>query len=142
MEVDTLPLTQNVDFSLSTSGSDGNYIYIIPSVLSGLAENPFSTENRVTDIDFKYFRIYSINGIYKIPAGFKTDALPKSQSMAMPDKSIIFKRIVAEQDGSVIVRFSISYHKSLFFKEDYPQLHDFYKKMHEMLIEPIVLKKS
>ena len=142
MEVDSLPLTQNVDFSLNTSGSDENYIYINPSVLSGLGDNPFSNENRVTNIDFKYCNAYSINGIYKIPAGFKTDALPKSVSMAMPDRSIIFKRMVAEQDGSFVVRYTIIYQKSLFFKENYPELHEFYKKMHEMLVEPIVLKKA
>jgi len=142
MEVDSLPLTQNVDFSLNTSGSDENYIYINPSVLSGLSDNPFTNENRVTNIDFKYCNAYYINGIYKIPAGFKTDALPKSVSMAMPDKSIIFKRMVAEQDGSFVVRYTITYKKSVFFKENYPELHEFYKKMHEMLIEPIVLKKA
>jgi len=142
MEIDSLPLTQNVDFSLNTSGSDEHYIYINPSVLTGLSDNPFSTEKRVTDIDFKYCSLYSINGIYKIPAGFKIDALPKSASMAMSDKSISFRRVVGEQDGSVVVRYTISYQKSVFFKEDYPELYEFYKKMHEMLIEPIVLKKA
>jgi hypothetical protein len=29
----------------------------------------------------------------------------------------------------------------LFFKENYAEIHDFYKKMHEMLNEQIVLKK-
>ncbi len=142
MEVDTLPLTQNINFDLNLSSSDGNYIYFNPNILTGLHSNPFLNENRATDIDFRYRNVYSINGIYKIPAGFKTDALPKSISMAMPDKSIIFKRIIAEQDGSIMVRYTISYQKSLFFKQNYPEIHEFYKKMHEMLDEQIVLKKG
>jgi hypothetical protein len=50
--------------------------------------------------------------------------------------------MVAEQDGSFVVRYTIIYQKSLFFKENYPELHEFYKKMHEMLVEPIVSKKA
>jgi hypothetical protein len=142
MEKDTLPLTQNIDFNLDLTGSDDNYIYFNPNLFTSLKNNPFLSENRSTNIDFGYRSNYSISGIYKLPAGYKIDAMPKSTSMAMPDNSIIFKRIVAEQDGSVVVRFSINYAKSLYFKENYPEIHDFFKKMHEMLNEQIVLKKS
>ena len=142
MEIDTLPLTQNVDFNLTLTGSDDNYIYFSPNLFTGLHSNPFLNENRFSDIDFGYLKFYSINGIYKLPAGFKTDALPKSVSMAMPDGSIVFRRIVAEQDGSILVRYTIDYKKSIFFKENYADLHEFFKKMHEMLNEQIVLKKA
>jgi hypothetical protein len=96
----------------------------------------------MTDIDFGYSRGYSINGIYKIPAGYKVDALPKSVSMVMPDKSFGFKRIVAEQDGSIIVRYSVNYYVPEYSKESYADFYAFFKKMHEMLNEVIVLKKS
>lgn len=142
MEVDTLPLTQNINFDLDLAGSDENYIYFKPNLFAGLRSNPFLSENRLTDIDFSYRHNYAINGLYKIPAGYKTDALPKSVSMAMSDKSIVFRRVVGEQEGTIIVRFSIDYKKSIFFKEDYPELHEFYKKMQEMLDEQVVLKKS
>jgi len=142
MEIDTLPLTQKVDFNLTLSGSDENYIYFSPNLFTGLHNNPFLNENRFSDIDFGFLRYYSINGIYKLPAGFKTDAMPKSVSMAMSDGSIVFRRIVAEQDGSVVVRYTIDYKKSIFFKENYAELHAFFKKMHEMLNEQIVLKKA
>ena len=62
--------------------------------------------------------------------------------MAMPDNSIIFRRTMIEQDGKIAVRYSISYKKTIYFKEDYPDFHEFYKKMYEMLNEQIVLKKS
>lgn len=142
MEVDTLPLTQKVDFSLDLPGSDENYIYLNPNLFTSLKANPFLSEKRITNIDFGYLKNYSINGIYKIPAGYKVDALPKSISMVMPDKSISFKRIVAEQDGSIVVRYNISYNKVEYSKDDYPDFHEFFKKMHEMLDEQIVLKKS
>ena len=104
--------------------------------------NPFLSENRHTDIDFGYLHNLAINGIYTIPTGYKIDALPKNISMTMPDRSITFRRIVAEQDGKIAVRYTISYQKSIYFKEDYADFHEFFKKMYEMLNEQIVLKKG
>jgi len=142
MEVDTLPLTQKLSFNLDLAGSDENYIYLNPNIFTPLKTNPFLSENRMTDVDFGYMQSYSINGVYKIPAGYKTDAMPKSVTIVMPDKSVSFKRFVGEQDGSIIVRYSINYNKPNYSKEDYPDFHEFFKKMHEMLNEQIILKKS
>lgn len=142
MEVDTLPLTQNITFNQDLTGSDDNYIYFNPNLFTSQHDNPFLNENRYTTIDFGYRGNYYINGIYKEPAGYKVDAMPKSINMSMPDKSIVFKRIVVEQDGSILVRYTIDYNQSVYFKENYPELHEFFKKMHEMLNEQIVLKKS
>jgi hypothetical protein len=110
-------------------------------LLSSFKANPFLSTNRFTDIDFGYRNNYLINGAYSIPQGYKVDALPKSVNMVMPDKSISFKRIIGEQDGKVMVRYTIDYQKSMYFKESYPEFHEFFKKMYEMLNEQIVLKK-
>ncbi len=142
MDVDTLPLTQNIAFGLTLAGSDENYIYLNPNIFTPLKANPFLADTRLTDIYYGFLRNYSINGVYKIPAGYKVDALPKNVSMIMPDKSIVFKRIVAEQDGSILVHFIIDIRKKAFGVDEYPGVHDFYKKMYEMLNEQIVLKKS
>jgi hypothetical protein len=142
MEVDSLPLTQNIEFNLDLAGSDENYIYLNPNLFTSLKTNAFLSEKRMTDVDFRYLRNYSINGVYKLPAGYKVDALPKSINLVMPDKSVSFKRIVAEQEGSIIVRYTISYNQVQYFKDDYPNFHEFFKKMHEMLNEQIILKKG
>lgn len=142
MDVDTVPLRQSINFNLDLTGSDDNYIYFNSNLFTDLNKNPFLSENRTTDIDFGYRDNYNVTGIFKLPAGYKVDAMPKSVSMAMPDNSITFKRIVAEQDGSLMVRLTIDQKKTIFFKEDYPEFHEFWKKMFEMLNEQIVLKKS
>lgn len=142
MDVDTLPLAQKLNFSLDLAGSDENYIYLNPNLFTPLKSNPFLSENRATDIDFGYQRSYTVSGIYKEPTGYKVDALPKSISMTMPDRSVSFKRLVAEQDGIITVRFVINYNQAEYSKDNYPDFHEFFKKMHEMLNEQIVLKKS
>lgn len=142
MEIDTLPLTQNIDFKLDLAGSDGTYIYFNPNLFISQQDNPFLSEHRYTDIDFGYRGNFSSSGIYKEPAGYKVDALPKNISMTTPDRSISFKRLVVEQDGMIAVRYTVDYKKSIYFKEDYPDLHEFFKEMNEMMNEQIVLKKS
>jgi hypothetical protein len=142
MEIDTLPLTQNISFKLDLTGSDENYIYFKPNIFTSIGQNPFLNEQRMTDIDFGYRNNYAIVGLFKVPAGYKSDALPKDVSMTMPDQSIAFKRIVAEQDGEITIKYTINYNKSVFFKDNYVVIRNFYKKMYEMLNEQIVLKKG
>jgi len=142
MDVDSLPLVQNINFNLDLAGSDDNYIYFNPNLFTSLHKNPFLNEMRHTDIDFGYLDNLSVSGIYKLPAGYKVDALPKSISMSMPDNSIVFRRLTAEQDGNLVVRYTINYKKSIYFKENYADFHEFFKKMYEMLNEQVVLKKS
>jgi len=60
----------------------------------------------------------------------------------MPDQSMSFKRLVLDQEGSIIVRYSINYYRAQYSKDNYPDIHEFFKKMNEMLNEQIVLKKS
>ncbi|MXV52356.1 DUF3857 domain-containing protein [Pedobacter sp. HMF7647] len=142
LDVDTVPFVQNIDFKMELSGSDKEYIYFNPNLMSSFGTNPFLSENRTTDIDLGHNDTYIISGFYKLPAGFKTETLPKSVVMSLPDDAISFKRYIEEKDGSVEIRYLINYKKSLFFKEDYEYFYGFYKKMFELINEQIVLKKS
>jgi hypothetical protein len=107
-----------------------------------LHDNPFISKDRVSDIDFGCSNTYSINGRYKIPAGYKIDALPQNMTLVIPDKTITFKRLVAEQEGYVVIYYLISYKKSFYPVSEYPDIHAYFKKMNEILNEQIVLKKS
>jgi hypothetical protein len=142
MDVDSLPLTQNVGFKLELTGSDKDYIYFRPNLFTSFKSNPFLSENRYSDIDFGHNNNYNITGIFKLPAGYKSDALPKNITLVMPDKSITCRRMIAEEGGSIMVRYLIIYDKSSYPKENYPELREFYKKMYEMLDEKVVLKKA
>jgi hypothetical protein len=142
LDEDTKPLTQDISFKQELTGSDKDYIYFSSNLFSTLRNNPFLSENRVSDIDFGHRNNYNLVGMYKIPAGFKSDALPKSISLVMPDKSITCNRMVVEENGTIMIRYLINFNKALYFKGDYPELYAFYKKMHELLNEQVVLKKS
>jgi hypothetical protein len=142
METDSLPLKQSLSFNLDLTGSDENYIYFSPNLFTGLNKNPFLSEERFTDIDFKYLNNYTINGRYKLPAGYTVAALPKSLIIAMPGKSITMKRVMGEDDGFIMINYVITFTKSYYQKDEYGALREFYKRMHEMLNEQIVLKRQ
>jgi hypothetical protein len=141
MDVDTLPLTQSIAFSLDLAGSDGTYIYFNPNLFTNMRTNPFLSETRATDIDFGHLDRYELNAYYKIPAGYKTEALPGSMRMVMTDKSISFKRFIAEQDGYLTVRYVVDHSKAHYPKEDYAEIRQFYKQLFDMLNEQVVFKK-
>ena len=142
IDVDSFPLTQQVSFSLNLTSSEKDYIIFNTNLFSSLKNNPFLSENRYSDVDFVHANNYNLIGIYKVPAGYKADALPKNISLVMPDKSIICRRMIVEQDGNITVRYTINYNRIIYNKDSYPELQVFYKKMHEMLNEQVVLKKS
>jgi len=141
MNVDSLPLLQDIDFSIDFGGPDANYIYFTPNLFNTLQKNPFTTAERWSDIDFGYRDNLVINGTFSVPAGYKVDAMPKNMSLIMPDTSITFKRSVTEQDGKITVRYVINHKKSLYLRRDYPEFYAFYKKLYEVLNEQVVIKK-
>jgi hypothetical protein len=142
MSVDTLPLIKEINFTSDLAGSDENYIYFNPNLFVNPHKNPFLSEERFTDIDFQSNNKTLISGSFKLPAGYKVDAVPKSEALTMPDKSIIFRRIINQDDNNITLRYSIVFNKTLYSKNEYPVLREFYKKMYELLNEQIVLKKS
>jgi len=141
MDADSLPLAQKFNFNIDLTGSDENYIIFNPGVFNLMGPNPFVKEDRYADIDFGYLDNYSINGVYKIPDGYKAEALPKNISIILPDKSITFKRMIIQQDGSISVRYTLTHRKTIYFTENYQDLRGFYKQLYELLNDQIVLKK-
>jgi hypothetical protein len=142
IDVDTLPLLQNLEFSMELGGSDDTYIMLNPNLFASLKSNPFLAEKRLTDIEFGYNRSVLISGRYKMPKGYKVDALPKNAIMNTTDNSATFKRVVAQQDDGIIIRCTVEYKKTIYTVEEYDEFYQFAKKMYEMLNEPIILKKG
>jgi hypothetical protein len=141
LDVDTIGVQEKIGFELGLSEADGDYIYFVPNLFSGLKNNPLLSENRTTIIDFGANNKYSITGLFKLPAGYKTDAMPKNINLVMPDRSISFQRMISEADGKISVRYVLDYKKSLYGVDEYPMLREYYKKIYEMLNEQVVLKK-
>jgi hypothetical protein len=138
---DAEPLEQKVKFS-SKLNSSGGYSYFNINLFSGLETNPFTDDDRTTDVDFGYMQDYSIYGSFIIPDGYSFDELPKNMTMIMPDTSIIFTRHLQAEDNTLNTRVSIQFKKTFYPAQYYPEFQEFYKKMLAKLNEQIVIKKK
>lgn len=140
--VDSLPLVQRIRFRLDLPGTDEKYIYFNPNLFTSLHDNPFISKERYADIDLGYPITYYINGRYKLPDGYKVDALPQSMNLVIADRSIAFRRLIGQQEDYVVISYTISYHKSLYPAANYNDIYAYFKKMTDILNEQIVLKKQ
>jgi len=141
LEVDSLPLAQTYDFKAELPGTDDKYIFVNPNMFSPIRINPFISDRRYASIDFANQNTYIIRGRYQMPAGCRVESLPKSMVLSIKDGSISFRRTVEQADGIIALAYTVTFNKSVFQTDEYPAIHDFYKKMFEMLNEQIVLKK-
>ncbi len=105
---------------MDLTGSDDKYIYFNSNLFNQVRKNPFYSDERFSDIDFGYMDNYSLYGVYKLPQGYKPDVLPKSVTLVMPDQSIIFKRTVAEDNGTLLIKYVLSHKKTIYFSRELP----------------------
>ena len=93
-------------------------------------------------MDFGCIRSTIINEDFELPPGLKTEEIPKNVQLVMPDKSISFVRMVSLDQNILSVQMSFKIKQTLYTVEDYPTLKEFFKKMHSILSEQIVLSKN
>ncbi len=140
---DSLPAEQNFKFSTNLSVS-GEYLFVPLNIFSGFEKNPFTNDNRFSNVNFGYKRTISTFAVIALPKNYTLDPLPKSLSMTTPDKDIVFSRTVTydKEANSVTCMFVFDFKKSLYTVDEYFILQEVYKKMFEYLKEPLVLKKK
>ena len=142
-ETDTLPLEQKFHYNTSMP-SAGEYRMVNLNLFGALEKSPFISDNRFTNINFGCQAINTLSQVLIIPAGMKPEALPKSINLKMPDNSIAFSRIINyDSERNMItsrVKFEVT--RTVFVAEEYPSVKDFYKKMVDLLNEPLVLKRK
>ena len=138
---ESMPLEQKIIFSSNMQVS-GEYLFLPVSLFSGIGKNPFISEERVMDIDFDYPRTYVISGSYILSDQYTVNALPRNTKMILPDTSIVLSRIIQQTENIISFRVLIDFKSTGYSADSYPYIKEFYKKMHDILDERIVLKKK
>jgi hypothetical protein len=140
-EVDSLPLIQKIDFTLPISSS-GDYKYFNVNLFSGLEKNDFVADTRFSDVFFGANQSLTLVANITIPKGYVFEALPKSIRMIMPDTSISITRRIASNQNQVSARISLEFKKPFYSVDQYPEFHQFYKQLFDMLNEQIAIRKE
>ncbi len=138
---ESLPLEQKVKFNAALNRS-GEYTYFPVKIFSGIEKNPFIAQQRISDIEFGYLQDYTIVGSFTIPEGYAIDAIPENISLTMPDKSIVFNRVMTTNENQLSVRMSVEFKNSFYPVETYEDFRHFYKNLFSTLNEQVVIKKK
>ena len=143
IETDSLPLEQKFHFKANMPAS-GEYRIVNMNLFLGMEKSPFVSDNRFSDINFGSRVLENVTQNMLIPATMKPDVLPKNINLIMPDNSITFSRLIMydSEKNQITCRVKYEVTRTVFVPEEYPAVKDFYKKMVELLNEPVVLKKK
>ena len=137
-EHDSIPLGQIVRYKQQLNES-GGFIFFNTNLFTGIEKNPFLSSIRFTNVNFGFPYDIFVEEKIKLPAGMKID-LPEDKSIVSDDNKIQAVRQVSRvgDELKVVVRFVQTI--TLVTADKYPAVKEFYKKMTDMLNEPVVLK--
>lgn len=139
LEAESLVLEQGVRFSQQLNES-GGFVFINYNLFTGMEKNPFTSSMRFTNVNFGYPHEVLLDAQIKLPANSKTDDLPKDKVLENNNKTIRLSREIKVENGQMNITISFTRNTTLVFAEDYKELKEFYKKMIDMLNEPVVVK--
>jgi hypothetical protein len=138
---DNMPLRQKIEFVYEPQQT-GDFYFINPQVFSSKRENPFLKDKRNTDIDFGCKQELTLKLNLSIPQTFQADFLPKSILVRAPDSSFLFRRTVFSDAEGISLQQTFEIKKPVFYKEDYPAIQEFFKRVYALMNEEIVLKRK
>ena len=134
------PLVRTSEFTYEPQNSD-NFYFINPQFLFLKKENPFTTDTRNTDIDFGCNQKFDVRLQLTFPSSFQIEQLPKNIFLRAPDTSFFFRRFCSSDSTHVLVSETFEVNESIFDKENYPAIKDFFAKAYALMQEEVVLKK-
>jgi hypothetical protein len=140
--VDTIDLRQKFKFKTHLQNT-GEYTFVNVNMFSGFEQNPFINPNRFSTVNFGFNRSSYVTTNIRLSPEFKVDVLPANIRLKNEDGSVVFTREVFfdEKAGQLVARLKVDVMRSVFPVAEYPALQEFYKKMIDMMNEPIILKK-
>lgn len=135
------PLVHKFGFSYKLSATE-DYYFLDPFFLSNFRRNPFNDTLRRTDIDLGSNQSYSLFLHLTIPDDYSIDELPQSLLIRANDSSMLFKRQIIRQDNVLVFRHSFDIQRTVFEKEEYLGIREFFRKIYAVVSDQIVLKKK
>jgi hypothetical protein len=137
-QADSIPLELSVKYKQQLNES-GGFVFFNTNLFTGLEKNQFISSIRFTNVNFGFPYNTFVEQVIKLPAGTKID-LPEDKMMDFENNKITVLRNVRFENGDLKITIHFLQTTTLVPAEAYPPLKDFYKKMIEMLNEPVPLK--
>lgn len=139
MDDEQMPLEQGIKFHQQLNES-GGFVLLNYNLFIGYTKNPFTSTNRFTNINFGYPYNISFKAKIKLLPGSKVDNLPENEIIEYNNGAIKLIRNLEINNGEIEITITLSQTITLVLAEKYNELKDFYKKMVDLLNEPVVIK--
>ena len=139
LDSDSLPMEHQFILNNDLNKS-GAYLLLPYNFFTGYDKNPFISDNRFTNIDFGSRRSCVVKEEYTLPDNLQIESLPKKIKMTTPENSMSVYREVELKEKNVEINMIIEINKTIYTADEYDVVKEFYKRMFDLLNEPIVLK--
>lgn len=140
-EDDAAPLQQDIEFAFAPQQTDKFY-FINPEFFASDKRNPFLSSTRNTDIDFGCNQQLKLTLLLNIPPSFEVESVPKNIIVRAPDSSFFFQRSCSITSSGIYLSQSFEISRSIFGKEEYSGIQEFFKRVYALKTEEIILKKK
>ena len=138
---DNQPLVERVEFNYEPQNT-GQFYFINPLFLFQKKINPFIKETRNTDIDFGCNQQIDLTLQIDLPGDYLVDYLPKNLVVSAPDSSFNFRRVFSSDAVHIYMTQILEIKRSLFDKDEYSGVQEFFNRIYPLMTDEIVLKKK
>ena len=135
------PLTYNLNVSLTNYvEAINNLVLITPLLFETPKSSPFKLSKRDYPVEYSYPLTQFYSAQIDVPENYTVETLPKSVSIALPDKQTKFTYNLSLAGNKIIVTSIFVNNKLQFLPNEYNDLKEFYRLMIEKQNEKIILK--
>ena len=136
------PLLVEATFEASAGEAIAGDLYLTPFVLMQLDENPFERPSRAFPVDFAYPFERTYVASITLPEGYTPDELPAPMRVTMPSRAVSYMRVVANEQGRLLVRAVLKVDQAQIQPAEYPALRQLYDEIVAAEAEAIILVRS
>ncbi|RTL59204.1 MAG: DUF3857 domain-containing protein [Sphingobacteriales bacterium] len=131
------------NFNLAASNS-GDYYFLPYNIFTGLTENPFTNDNRFSNVNFGYRQLINFHIHLTIDENFAINELPQSIKLSNEGSNINFIREVFadKENNQIMIKGSFEITQGFYPVSEYATLKEYYHRLFNLLTEQIVLKKK
>lgn len=136
--------TSNAEMKLSfqkTAASNGEFLYIHPTIVPLVAKNPFIHKRRQLPVEFSFPRQYRIVANITLPEGYTVEELPKTTRMATRKKGMECSLQIEHEERTIRCMFDFNQSRIIYPAAEYTDLSTFYGFLTDMCNSQIVIKK-
>ncbi|MDP4265758.1 MAG: DUF3857 domain-containing protein [Bacteroidota bacterium] len=141
LDDDSKPLVQKLEFH-SELNTSGGFVFLIPDFFTALAKNPFTAEERFTNVNFGYPYDVDIEATIQLPEKSRIDKLPEDKDQAFGGKSVTISRKFRLENNTLTISMRFRQTITLVENEQYTSLKAIYQSVTDLMNGPIVIKIS